>query len=1079
MKPWQSLAQFQPEAALVKVPPLLLELDTDDSPDPARYLLNLLGWSAGERTWLDAAKDYLTRGDFVRSARCLREAPQKQREAGLPDLAATWTQFVKQQSGAHESLQSRALALHRANVEWESSQDLKESLERATIALGQCESISGNLVERIAQIDTTLIRDLQDNLDFVGLACDDGDVALARRRDEAIAILKATKREADAVLDDLLLQSDPIVAERAKTIHQRLLSRFQGRDGEQAAKLLEDLRCLQRGEYMPDFAPVAGSAPLSAQETSKAPEKPRAVRELTREMLSQVARVSLGDWTAVQSKAAVKIPPQGSSSAFNPWEWREAVLRERALATAMLARNGDDGLGEYLMAEAKLRLLRDETSSAILLFVDAFRWASSSPGNDVVEHRGAAAAGVLLASSLAYLAPRDRRPYLDPKRLSELVQKRLDTVLLPAIERRALMGAQAGIATRMGPHAGPEYLRGSLLPYLEHRPRAAQAFVLGLIAELTDAPTYPGKVATALRLLGNALGVLVPGFRGAGAGWDWAAAGRGVGDEARRDALRLTLQQLRGVALQLAGDSDLAAFVQESLEPAIEELEVAPVTQESSPYVQLLTPHVILGEGARLIVEISLPKRSSSLRDLRPEVDLFDGEGRAQKGALASPAVIARLSPGERQEVLVPFENLALPFHARLRVRTFQVGLDGVTRLVPVRNEQFNVLLEAPQLIDQLPANPYVVGPPVQTRKRIYGRDKEVGDVWQALTGTQQDNVVLVLGERRIGKSTLLNAIEETPFFRERYVIVKEDLQGLRYDTSAESLFGTRLMNHVRTGLRDAGIEPPLLQDFDFAKDTADAFQRYMNGVDTALNAVDRRLLLILDELDQLLEHPTFGKMGIAVLRAVIQSARRVSFILCGATEVVNRHTATREDRLFKLAREVKVLPLAERDARRLVQEPVEAYYQFTETAVDLVLGESNRQPYLIQYVCSLLFTRMMQRGVRVVTATEVEETLEDEVITKSEVFYDFTVALAPDELALVKAMAMLQVGHRYVSLADLQRELRHIGQDVSAVDLSERLRRLIEKAPLVVEEKEKLTTRFYRLRVGLFARHLRMVQGG
>jgi hypothetical protein len=119
----------------------------------------------------------------------------------------------------------------------------------------------------------------------------------------------------------------------------------------------------------------------------------------------------------------------------------------------------------------------------------------------------------------------------------------------------------------------------------------------------------------------------------------------------------------------------------------------------------------------------------------------------------------------------------------------------------------------------------------------------------------------------------------------------------------------------------------------------------------------------------------------------------------------------------------------------------------------------------------------MMQHGTRVVTRTDVDEIFQEHIVPQGQIFYDFIKSVPnPTDFNIIQGIASLQFGNRYVSITSLQRELRRAGREMREEELAERLRTLTESAPLVVERR--LTTRQYRLLVGLFARYLRFVAG-
>ena len=75
--------------------------------------------------------------------------------------------------------------------------------------------------------------------------------------------------------------------------------------------------------------------------------------------------------------------------------------------------------------------------------------------------------------------------------------------------------------------------------------------------------------------------------------------------------------------------------------------------------------------------------------------------------------------------------------------------------------------------------NPYSPGPAIKELSLIKGRDEEVRNILRHLRGAHQDNIPLIWGPRRIGKSTLLYRVKLDPEVRRYYEALVCDMEGL------------------------------------------------------------------------------------------------------------------------------------------------------------------------------------------------------------------------------------------------------------------------------------------------------------
>src|ERR687886_1521552 len=81
--------------------------------------------------------------------------------------------------------------------------------------------------------------------------------------------------------------------------------------------------------------------------------------------------------------------------------------------------------------------------------------------------------------------------------------------------------------------------------------------------------------------------------------------------------------------------------------------------------------------------------------------------------------------------------------------------------------------------------NPYIAGNPVTGPEMFFGREDVFAFVRQALTGKHRDNAIILYGQRRTGKTSVLyqmhrhiNASGAAP----RYLCIFIDLHGLALD---------------------------------------------------------------------------------------------------------------------------------------------------------------------------------------------------------------------------------------------------------------------------------------------------------
>lgn len=1062
-------SDFDP--AQLTIDPLLLQGVSGQGVNGATFLRHLLAVVAGRRSWLEVAVEYAGRADFEAALRCLQRAPDGH-EAMLAAIQDKWQLWRRRCQDQLAGLTVKQEAIRGLQGQEPGTSGAAELLKEARALL---DSIPEDAFAETASARALLdhapflrIKELPDYLALAEVGLEEESKAIADRERRIRERLRELKKQADQLIGELLLR-DAISATEARLIdvqQVRLSEAIRSKNVASLEQVLLSLQRIDRGE-------VSGADAVS----------PRPANALTlldggvpvpfrREDLSSTAQQLL-------KQPALRIPelaPGKDFTAFNPWEW-DAVLLERQKAVKIsesISGNlaeAEKALGEVLLAEGKLRLLDGDAFRARILFCDAFRWSCQFATENARAQRDMIVSCILLASAIMFL-PKAERPRLDAGSLAKEVQRRVDTHLVGRLDQRGLLREQSAVLVRLGSAAARVYFQDYLLAYLSGHARAANGLLVGLV-ELADELPSPA-LSILCAVLALLLGELSPSARAKLEDATEASRTLAVKD---RSSAELVVRHIRSALLTLIDDYDLAAVVHAPLEELADKL-LQPMRVPKSLRQSLVTDEVTENASEpRVTVRVGEPGEAR-IQYLRSALDFFDAEGLPVKVEIDEPPVMTQLPRGESREIdfrLPSIEPDLLSKIKAVQVRHTYLDDRGAAHRLQADHERFTIRFRDVALPAISPPTPYVVGNAVQDVSSIYGRDDDIETIWTALTGAKQDNVVLVRGPRRIGKTTLLNAVVEHPRFVERYVIAREDLQ-VKDAADSALVFRSKLPPVIQARLQDAGIEPPRIRDERFNDSPEQGFKEFMLEVDAVVQGAGRRLLIILDELDQLVENPSFGAMAVATLREVIIATRRTSFILAGAREVLDRVTLAREDRLFKLALEVALTPLPVDAARALIQRPARPWYTMSERAVDLIVRETNRQPYLIQCVCHEVFQRATKEGLGRVTESYVDEVLSREIIPRERFFVEFkSVAQDDEDYRLLKAMSLRQWGNTYVSIIELSRDLG-IVDDSGRRSLRERLQSLVSQAPEVVE-RHGVDRQRYRLKVGMFARHLRFLQ--
>jgi len=1043
----------------LKVDPDLVPLVGIKNQDMRHYLTDLIAWNANIRDYAGAARQYLSAENFFKAASCIekikQESTQMQLTEALQEAGEVWQNKVETAiREGQNSIQQFEEEGCSPNIIKETQAPLKEIR-----SLYDQFPLTWDNPTQIKHLDISQFQAIQEGIEYLSIATDDGRQVLQQKAKQRSEKLEALRQRSGQLIGELLSQPgcNAECREWAIEVQQNIMRQIQQ---EELPSAEQNLVRLEKA-VNPDFQ----------QEVAKVPTN-----------LSACARkLSTRANTELKHRPTEPPPEAYPKELDNPpgWEWDDEPLKQiRHLAhrvtSSDIIKHSDRGLGAFLTTLAKQFLRNKEPGLALTLFRDAYEWASQPPTSfqGAVRWRQDCAWGILLSIALPSCEDQDR--VVSSKNLAALFQLDIGELPLTIIEEQKLLPDLAHTLLLMDGKATQCFLREHLWTYLQDHPVALHDLIRGFALDL------PNKTAQVLDVIGYLLSQFDPSLD--------MEAFRMLAPQAEDTTDAHLLHSVVDQALRLlqksAEHSDLA-------EAAKEGLTSRPLNMERSE--PRITVKLVGGSDghcsrSRIVLRLSYTKGDEILRGVQMIPCLETEQGVPLEG-IHQPILVGRLIPGSQIEIAVNYETKVDLSKAKyVTTRLERLAIEGV--LVPIeifgKQQRFSIEKKPPS-DDVLLSNPYVVGKAIKERKGIYGRDGQIDDIVRRLVGESQDNVVLVLGERRIGKTTVLNGLRRHPEIKQRYICVYTDMESAGDFQTSLTFYHSYLIEPICTALKSAGLtmkwetEKSQKPDIDSPHK---AFERFMAKVDQILLPCDQRLLVILDEMEKLLEQEGQETVGIklpeeviASIRAVLLESQRISFVLAGITDVVRRHIISPSNRLFNIALQVELTTLAPEAAKDLITEPVKSRYDVTQNAQRELITETNGHPYLIQKICHELFLLMSREGNHIVTTDDVTRILNQSILPQTQPFaYLVETVRETYDMAIFDALAVLQSEERYVSIKDLSIQLRRKGFECEEQSLVSRLDKLCLQAPSLLQRARNNHFR-YRIAIRLFARHRKCLQ--
>jgi hypothetical protein len=262
---------------------------------------------------------------------------------------------------------------------------------------------------------------------------------------------------------------------------------------------------------------------------------------------------------------------------------------------------------------------------------------------------------------------------------------------------------------------------------------------------------------------------------------------------------------------------------------------------------------------------------------------------------------------------------------------------------------------EQKHAFQQIP-NPYVPGMPLKPGSPTFlGREDVFEFIQQSLSAPTRELVLVLTGERRTGKTTILRQLPAR-LKNTNYIPVYVDGQVLGIDPGIGNFFFS-LAAAIVDGVQEAGISPPLLTLADLEESPQRTFEQSLLPM-VRERIGNRILLLAIDEFEELGDRVSRGRLPADIfsyLRHLIQHEERLAFIFAG-THKVEELTGEYWSVLFNIALHKRIGFLKREETVRLITEPVKPYgMAYDELAIDEMLCMTGCHPYFTQLLCNIL----------------------------------------------------------------------------------------------------------------------------
>jgi branched-chain amino acid transport system substrate-binding protein len=316
--------------------------------------------------------------------------------------------------------------------------------------------------------------------------------------------------------------------------------------------------------------------------------------------------------------------------------------------------------------------------------------------------------------------------------------------------------------------------------------------------------------------------------------------------------------------------------------------------------------------------------------------------------------------------------------------------------------------------------NPYIIGRPIGYRELLFGRKSIFKLIQENLQQSQQ--LLLLYGQRRIGKSSIILSIPQQLAEVNGFVFVTFDLSF--YSQQPWSSILAALAQAIVDNLElETSISPPTTTELELE---INIFERqFLPQVYQQLE--NKNLVLLLDEFDALIGQDlessaieTFTKKIFRRLSDITKRNNKLFIVIS-----IGEHLASTLNilKIFEDVPKIEIGLLDKDSTKELITKPAQNVLEYEEEAIKAIFNLSAGHPYCTQIICFAIFSRAREQNSFKITSADVERIVDTAIEIGEAGLSWFWYAFSIPEQVVFSAIAQAQeTGQNYLKLLEIQK---------------------------------------------------------
>ncbi|GEM_PF-1763334 len=326
--------------------------------------------------------------------------------------------------------------------------------------------------------------------------------------------------------------------------------------------------------------------------------------------------------------------------------------------------------------------------------------------------------------------------------------------------------------------------------------------------------------------------------------------------------------------------------------------------------------------------------------------------------------------------------------------------------------------------------NPYIVGNPIRSREMFFGRMDEFHFIARALDDGRKAALIVLFGERRSGKSSILYQIQNGQL-GEAFLPIFVDMQ-IMAGIANEAEFFSRLITDTGKALGKEGPEMTsnILRPDD--SNPAEGFRQFLWALKEHFPG--RAPLLLIDEYEILENKISEGCLSRHVLTFFggLLESERVSFVFTGSKRLESHNAELWGSELLQKATSRKISFLTRDDTTRLVTQPLENKVTFAPEVLEQIYALTAGQPFYTQLICQNLVYHLNEVKKYFVEGKDLE-TVVDGILDNPppQLIFNWGEHSAEHKLTLALLAEFSKKPGRYLSTTSIRHRIKQSKLDI------------------------------------------------